>query len=372
MLFPNYPRTGSPDQALQVGSDRIVEVGSEGWRYQIALADFDRDGAIDIVVPAGGWTANGERREYARVYRGQGDGTFMVSESYPADSQQGQSGIGFAVYAADLNRDQFPDLVMRSPSSSIEVRLGKGDGTFGPEIALVGPDTPSFITVADLDGDGAPDLATVSGQAPTVSIYLGSGDGTFGSRKDLAVGATPNAVLATDWNGDGTIDLIATDDYLHLLLGTGKGNFAPVLDCGLSLMTSWGDSSPVPVIGDFDRDGVVDLVSSNRLFLGMQECNFTKQTTVHVVDNVAYWLAAGDFNGDGTTDLAVAYENGIGFLPGDGRGNLGALVKLGDLGDIHKDPRYNTGYAADVNGDGRLDLIVANQDSIRVFLNTCK
>jgi hypothetical protein len=261
---------------------------------------------------------------------------------------------------------------MWSQSSSVVVRLGKGDGTFGPEIALVGADAPSFITISDLDDDGVPDLAAVSQQAPTVSVYHGNGDGTFGSQQNLAVGGMPTTVLATDWNGDGIIDLVATDDSLHLLLGTGKGNFAPVLDCGLTLLTSWGDPSPVPVIGDFDRDGVVDLVSNNNLFLGMQECNFTKKTIFHVVDNVAYSMAAGDFNGDGATDLAVAFAQGIGFLPGDGHGNLGALVKLGDLGDVHKDPQNTTGYAADVNGDGRLDLIVADQDSIRVFLNTCK
>jgi hypothetical protein len=83
-------------------------------------------------------------------------------------------------------------------------------------------------------------------------------------------------------------------------------------------------------------------------------------------------MVAADFNGDGTTDLAVAFDNGIGFLPGDGRGNLGTLVKLGDLDAEHAQAVAARGYAADVNGDGRLDLIVANQYSIRMFLNTCR
>jgi len=355
-----------------------------GSRYQIALADLDRDGALDMVAPtpndlavANGWSPG----KGASVFRGQGDGTFAAGESYPADSQPGQFDSGFAVFAADLNRDQIPDLVMRAqpagmltpPDAVITVvaRLGKGDGTFGPEIGLAGGAAPSFITITDLNGNGIPDLIGVFAQTQAVSVYHGYGDGSFGGRKDLPVGGLPTAVLATDWNGDGIVDLVATDDYVHLLLGTGNGNFAPTLDCGLSLGVPTG--APIaPLLGDFDSDGVVDMVVNNSVLLGMHNCNFTRTTAFPIAYDSVYPIAAGDFNGDGATDLAIAFWDGIGFLPGDGHGNLGALVKLGDLDALHEVPMGTTGYAADVNGDGRLDLIVANRDSIRVFLNTCR
>jgi hypothetical protein len=263
--------------------------------------------------------------------------------------------------------------VLTLPDAAITVvaRLGKGDGTFGPEIGLAGGAAPSFITIADLDGDGIPDLAGVFDRTQAVSVYRGNGDGSFGSRKDLPVGGLPSAVLATDWNGDGIVDLVATDAYVHLLLGTGNGDFAPTLDCGLNLGAPTGTPNALP-LADFDHDGVVDMVANNTLLLGMHECNFTRATAFTVAYDSVYPMAAADFNGDGTTDLAVAFWDGIGFLPGDGHGNLGALVKLGDLDALHEVPMGTTGYAADVNGDGRLDLVVANRDSIRVFLNTCK
>jgi len=360
-----------------------------GTRYQIALADLDRDGALDMVAPtpnllavANGWNPGNDVSMGASVFHGQGDGTFVAGESYPADSHSSQ---GFAAYAVDLNRDQIPDLVMRAqptadllalPSEAITVvaRLGKGDGTFGPEIGLAGGAAPTFITLADLDGDGAPDLVGIFDQTQAVAVYRGNGDGSFGSRKDLPVGGSPATVFATDWNGDGIVDLVATDDYLHLLLGKGNGDFASVLDCGVSLLNPEiiMGTPPPPVLGDFDSDGIVDMVANNTLLLGMHECSVTRATAFPVAYNAAYPIAAGDFNGDGTTDLAVAFSDGIGFLPGDGHGNLGTLVRLGDLDVLHEVPMGTTGYAADVNGDGRLDLIVANRDSIRVFLNTCK
>jgi hypothetical protein len=82
---------------------------------------------------------------------------------------------------------------------------------------------------------------------------------------------------------------------------------------------------------------------------------------------------AGDFNGDGAPDLAFGSWDGVGYLPSDGHGNFGPVVRLGDFdGDFRTPPEDTTAVAADVNGDGRLDLVVANQISIRTFLNTCR
>jgi hypothetical protein len=362
----------------------------------IALADFDRDGALDLLAPLSNELALSSgvaMGETASVFHGNGDGTFLMGASYPT------SGVGAT---ADLNQDQIPDVVMMAVPSSglmtsdgvatIVARLGNGDGTFGPEIGLATGANPISIAVADLDGDGKPDLAVVAeqdnpapalvaageGKQVSVSVYHGNGDGTFSNRQDLVVGGAPNSVTVADWNADGIPDLVLADDYIHIVLGTGQGQFAQAMDCALSLASDcFGGCNHSVVVADFDRDGIIDLVASNTVLLGMHNCNFTRQVTYHVNYVAAYPLAAGDFNGDGAPDLAFASWDGVGFLPGDGQGNFGAVVTLGDLdstvpNDHPIQPNMTTAVVGDVNGDGRLDLIVANQISIRTFLNTCR
>ena len=330
------------------------------------------------------------------MYRGNGDGTFVAEQSYPAGVEgfSGVAGETSPMVAADLNLDQIPDIVMRAPAppapyvmpdtaATIIARLGNGDGTFGPEIGLVAGIGPVSIAVADVDEDGKPDLIVITDQGTSVvtdqgtrlSVYHGNGDGTFSDRQDLVVDAAPRSTVSVaDWNSDGIPDLVVADDYLHVLLGTGQGKFAPTMDCGLGLMDSIENGiKPPPIIADFDRDGMVDLVSGNTVMFGMHDCNATRRVAYHASYDSALPLTAADLNGDGVPDIAFAFWDGIGYLPSDGHGSFGSPVILGNLDDPQNllDPGMANAFAADVNGDGRLDLIVANQISIRAFINTC-
>ncbi|HEX7508780.1 MAG TPA: FG-GAP-like repeat-containing protein, partial [Polyangia bacterium] len=373
---------------------RTTHVGAAFFSYWIALADFDGDGAIDFLAPTPPDPAAGTPSliNSVTVFHGKGDGTFAAGQSYPAGVDSGfkdnwLNNVRMPMATADLNHDQIPDIVMRpvlssdgsapaSATSTIVARLGNGDGTFGPEIGLAAGVTPSSIAVADLDGDGKLDLTVISDQGTRLSVYHGDGDGTFSDRQDLVVGAEPaRTVTVADWNSDGIPDLVVADLYLyiHVLLGKGQSQFAPAMDCGLGL------AAPVPILADFDRDGTIDLVSGNTVLFGMHDCNATRQATYPAADNLAEPLTAADLNGDGVPDVAFSSDDGtgglpaIGYLPADGHGNFGSPVILGDIWDS-KD-KYSgvnpNAYAADVNGDGRLDLLVANQSSIIVFLNTC-
>ena len=370
-------------------SVRTTHMGAAFRVYSIALADFDRDGAVDFLAPTPGRDPTVVVNSVT-VFHGQGDGTFVAGQSYPAGIGSGAKDpytLNVPIATADLNHDQIPDIVMRpilssdSSAPTIVARLGNGDGTFGPEIGLAAGLTPASIAVAYLDGDGLPDLAVINDQGTQFSTgiqfstYHGAGDGTFSNRQDLAVSAEPaSTVTVADWNSDGIPDLIVADLYVHVLLGKGQGQFAQAMDCGIT-----GNPGKL-IIADFDRDGLADVVNGNTVLFGMHDCNATRQTTYPAADNLAVPLTAADLNGDGVPDIAYSSSDGtgglpsIGYLPSDGHGGFGAPVILGDVWDS-KD-KYSgvnpNAYAVDVNGDGRLDLLVPNQSSIIAFINTCQ
>lgn len=366
---------------------RTLKVGeSPPGSYQVGLADFDRDGALDMLLPtpnavmaANGWVPG--KVGTASVFRGQADGTFTIAASFPAAGNDTASWLQLPLAVGDFNHDEIPDVVVGAASDDLlateaqsnvmAVYLGHGDGSFGPALEVLGGVTPAFIVVADLDGDGTLDLATVGAPKQAVTVRLGNGDGTFAAPRDFAVGGTPKHVQVTDWNGDGIPDLVANDTYVHVLLGIGGGDFAPALDCAVTLSAAVSGGG-APVIGDFDQDGVIDLAINNHLLLGMQGCNFTTQTTFQAPFDTANPVTAGDFNGDGATDLVVVFCDGVGYLPGDGHGNLGSMVALAGLDVEHSICGTSTGAAGDFNGDGRLDFMVATGYDVRVFMNTCQ
>ena len=290
-----------------------------------------------------------------------------------------EAGLGpQSVAIADLNGDGRPDLVTANKGVSgnpivgntVSVLLGDGDGTFGPKTDFDTGSAPSSVAIADLDADGRPDLVVANTSSNTVSVLLGNGDGTFGSKTDFDTGNAPNSVAIADLNGDGQPDLVVAVDgsypaMVEVLLGNGDGTFGA--------KTGYGHAY-VPLrsvaIADLNADGRPDLVvavdgsytAMVGVLLGNGDGTFRGGGSFGRGSD-AQSLAIADLNADGWPDLAVASFGGtVSVLLGNGDGTFAFQT------DFSTEYSASSVAIADLNADGRPDLATASSLTLSVLL----
>jgi hypothetical protein len=216
----------------------------------LAVADLNKDGKLDIVVT----NSAGSGGNTIGVLRGRGDGTFgpVVLYSLGADPAAG-------VVVADVNGDGYPDLI----TSGVNVLLNRGDGTFRRPVHY-GTGTGSSVALSDVNGDGILDV--IVGYETSVGVLLGNGDGTFQPATTYPSNAyLVSAVGVSDFNGDGKPDIVlvnsCSDDTckgwgsLGILLGNGGGGFRSVVT-----YSSYALFSNSLAIADVDGDGLTDVL----------------------------------------------------------------------------------------------------------------
>jgi len=322
----------------------------------VAVADFNGDNIQDLAV------ANSAGNSVSLLI-GTGNGAFLPATNIPAGSFPQSVAIG------DFNGDGHFDLVVADGSgNNVSVLLGNGDSTFQPVAQYASGAKTVFAAVADVNGDKKQDLVVanadlVPGQ---VTILYGNGDGTFQSGVNYATGLNPQAIASGDFNCDNKPDLAvanAGSNTVSLLLGNGNGTFQQ----GATLAT---DLHPVSIVtADFNKDGVADLAVVNSasgdvtVFLGTATCtgfnppvNYSLGVGVNPVS-----LAVADFNGDGYPDIVVA-DAGSSTSPG------GVIVLLNNQDGTFGSPiptsaglNPNFVAAADFNNDLKQDVVVTNQ-----------
>jgi len=384
-----------------------VTYDSGGYIAQsVKIADVNGDGKPDIVV-ANWWDTNNVG--VVGILLGNGDGTFRPVATYETGGA-----TNYSVVVTDVNGDGKLDLVVSSCAATadtcgsaegvVSVLLGNGDGTFQHAMsfgsgALVG----AQVAVADVNGDGKPDIIATNFQGETngdgtAAVFLGNGDGTFRSPVLYDSGAPgANVVRVADVNGDGVPDLLVANGCfyycagggaltaLSVLLGNGDGTFRPAVT-----YPTGGKESGWVTVADLNGDGKLDVVLANTnifipsgtvsVLLGVGDGTFEPPVTYDSGGYAAVEVVIADINGDGVPDLIVA---DCGPVNGCGTGEIGVLLGRGD-GTFDPVVTFSSGAyndtaiaVADLNGDGKPDLIAANQctpdscaaGSVAVLLN---
>jgi Bacterial Ig-like domain (group 3)/FG-GAP-like repeat len=280
----------------------------------VRTGDFNSDGLLDLVVANAGDNT-------VSILLGNGEGTFTEASGSPV----AVGTFPFFLVVADFNGDGRVDVaVTNDDDGTVSVLLSNGDGTFfnapGSPVPS-GNYAPCPIVAADFNGDGIVDLAVAnftpdSGQSVSnVVILLGKGDGSFTNApgSPVLVGLYPFAMVAADFNQDGNTDL-AVDDYgeisdpttqsLTLLLGDGKGGFSVA-----GAATQLGDSPQDLAPGDFNGDGTIDLAVPNLAdFTTSILLNVLTQTETASVPNIT-------IAGSGTHYADAVYQGSTYFAP---------------------------------------------------------
>ena len=294
------------------------------------------------------------------------------------------------IAVADINHDGKPDVIVaNTDDGTISVLLGDGKGQFSPAAGspVACGRNPSDIAVADMNGDGIPDLVIANTQTPYITILLGNGKGEFQpaphSPFATASHPHPHGVVVGDFMGNGK-PAVVTDSWgssqILLIPSDGHGN---LLLPGKFFSADLHSDAGVRA-ADFNHDGHLDIVTTNQrdgsvgLLLGDGKGGFTRAPGSPFAAAVESWsFAVGDVNGDGNSDVVVIpYERdltdpkqlGVTVLLGDGRGGLSTMRGSPfSLAGCEGPARVAAG---DVNGDGIADLVVtcAQNDRVIFFL----
>lgn len=342
--------------------------------YSAVVGDFNGDGHVDIATTSLTQTGG------VSVLLGKGDGTFQAH----VDSPTGQSPT--AIVAGDFNGDDKLDLVVAdstaptsTPHSSplLSTLIGNGDGTFQNSISQTVFGLVVSAAVGDFNGDGKLDVAAVIQGTSAVSIFLGNGDGSFAAPVQYPTGQMANNVLVCDFNGDGKPDLaVATGNGIAVLLGNGNGTFQP-----FSLVPSLSSASPgdqLLALTDFNNDGKLDIVKATQtgastinVAVGNGDGTFQQASGFQIPSILNTESAVvGDFNGDGKPDLAFASQSSdvVTILFGNGDGTFKGHIEY-SVPSVSNNVNFMV--AADFNGDGALDMALADfgAGEVSVFVN---
>ena len=325
----------------------------------VAVGDFNLDGQTDVIVSQCPGSTCPAQAGQLSLFLGRGDGTFQQQRIFPLST--GVNARNPAV--GDFNGDGKADVaVINVSGNDVSVLLGNGDGTFQHASTWsVGP-APLFILASDFNGDGLADLEVSNSNSGDISVLL-SAKNTFLAAPEFAAGSFPEAVVSGDFNGDGRTDLAFGTQAAVTVILAHNHSFAAPVTYPLGTVPVW-----CMAVGDLNGDGHLDLLAIAEsttasgqvsVLLGNGDGTFQSPVGYSVGINPVS-VVVGDFNGDGIPDVAVTdggftSSGDVSLLLGNGDGTL-QPARVASVGNNF--PRQC--IAGDFNGDGKLDLALVN------------
>ncbi len=394
-LVPSAVSPGGPQFTLTVNGTGFVPTSTVDFNGTALTTTFMSSKQLTAVVPAtdiataatasievvnpapGGGKSNAV---FLPVSTPQAGATFAAATGSPLPIELANS-----VVVGDFRGQGKPDLAIAQNGNAVYIYLANGEGTFtqapGSPITIPRPpfdNLPNplmvFLTTGDFNNSGKLGLAVANLQEENVPILLGNGDGTFTIPTSFVFseGLYTNTLAVGDFLGNGNLDLAIANSpsglAIDIVLGCGDGAFnqGPVSANG-NLTSAY-----MPAAGDFNGDGKLDIavtgggygfspVNAVTMLLGNGDGTFSlAQNPTFATGSNPWAIVAADFNADGKLDLAVANQDDstLTILLGNGDGTFTAAT--GSPVAVGGGP-----YAlatADLNSDGKLDLVVANQD----------
>lgn len=364
------PGTGNgtfgPSTGIALGTGTIVY-------YSLAVGDFNRDKKLDIA--AWGYIQNGGNFGYLQIFLGNGAGQFTPGASFTTPQPISVSFTASDLTVGDVNHDGKPDLVAISGLDGGYVFLGKGDGTFQTPanypLGVVSGGSAEAVAVADVNGDGKPDIAVSANDG--MAILLNNGNGTFGAASYYAAGSAGQSfpgIAVGDLNGDGMPDAVVANSNGHaeIFLNQGGGSF---LSSGFVSVPTAIAVNTVS-LADLNGDKKLDLQAGDffgylHTYLGNGKGSFGSPTSypTTIRNGATEKILTADFNGDGALDIALDNASGgdvqLVLNRGDGSLQMGAVSGMGP---------YNAGrnlITADFNGDGYPDVAYSDANGSPAF-----
>ena len=338
----------------------IVPTEFQSNPQSLVVGDFNRDNKTDIVVTNSG---TGSVGLFLRIDNG------ALKRFETLSSGSGSKPHGLSV--ADFDNDGWSDIaISNNGNANIGLFFGLGDGTFTKQKAIpLGEGFfPLWTAFGDFNNDKKIDIVVVGNIPPTpVIVLLSNGDRSFRIQKTDGVGEAETVVVG-DFNRDGFLDVALSHLFAYqitILLGNGDGTFG-----NHKFYYTGGGPSGI-IANDFNDDGQLDLVivhtedSNIAIMFGYSDGTFSSQTNYPTAEyGTPYSITSGDFNSDGWLDVAIGMKQQkcVGILLGQGNGTFSPFTPYW----TNSVSLHQTIIAGDINHDGRLDIIITETNNNRL------